>query len=141
MDFQRFSHFLQCLPGIPRPPRAAPESPRARARAGAWALARLDEPGSYGAFELANLISITGYAGMKSDERVGMAVETLIALQQANGQWPASARMRVPDPGDSNPDDCTNWTEGGRIEGAVVIDQRGIFTTATALRALTTFRG
>jgi hypothetical protein len=77
---------------------------------------------------------------MKSDERVGMAVETLIALQRANGQWPASARMRVPDPGDSNPDDRTNWTEGGRIEGAVVIDQRGIFTTATALRALTTFR-
>ena len=111
-----------------------------RERAGAWALARLDDPGSYGAFELANLIAIAVHAGVKSDEPVSKAVATLITLQEANGQWPASARMRVPDPGDQHPDDRTNWTEGGRIEGAIVIDQRGIFTTATALRALTSYR-
>jgi hypothetical protein len=113
---------------------------KSRERAGAWALARLEDSSWCGAFELANLIAITIHAGMKRDARVAMAVETLIALQENNGQWPASARMRVPDPGDSNPDDRTDWSEGGRIEGAIVIDQRGIFTTATALRALTSYR-
>jgi hypothetical protein len=114
---------------------------QARARAGAWALQRLENPGACGAFELANLIATLVHSSAMDDPRWAKALDALLALQESNGQWPASARMRVPDPGDPDPDRHGEWLEGGRIEGAVVVDQRGVFTTATALRALTAYRG
>jgi hypothetical protein len=114
---------------------------QSRDRAATWALNRLENPRSLDAFELANLITIVVHAGLQADERLRSGVLALLDLQNQNGQWPASARMRVPDPGDADPDQRAQWLEGGRIEGAVVIDQRGVFTTATALRALTSLRG
>jgi hypothetical protein len=42
----------------------------------------------------------------------------------------------VPHPEETDPDAVTDWTPGGRIEGAVVEDIRRVFTTATVVHAL-----
>jgi len=60
----------------------------------------------------------------------------LTGQQRADGSWAPSAYLRVPFPDDVSPWQRTEWVYGGRIEGSIVPDQWGIFTTATALDAL-----
>jgi hypothetical protein len=56
--------------------------------------------------------------------------------QREDGSWQPSARLRVPLPDDEHPDTYTGWISGGLIQGSIVFDSRGLFTTATVLRAL-----
>ena len=64
------------------------------------------------------------------------ALRELLDLQLANGSWPASARLRIPPPNLKNPAIIWNWHEQHDGIGGVVLDRQGVFTTATALRAL-----
>lgn len=64
------------------------------------------------------------------------AALSLLAWQRPDGAWPRSAQLRVPPPDVLVPNRFDGWVEGGRIEGAVVFDQNAIFTSATALLAL-----
>lgn len=70
------------------------------------------------------------------DGTVARLTAWLVGAQLSDGSWPSSARLRVPLPEDTNPDAFTGWVYGGRIEGAVVLDQRRVFTTVTVLAAL-----
>jgi len=107
-----------------------------RRRAGEWALERLESVDHANAFESANLIAIAAQCGLAAESATQAAVDRLVDMQRPDGGWDGHARMRVPDPGDPEPDARRDWLEGGRIEGAVVRDGRGLFTTATALHAL-----
>lgn len=64
------------------------------------------------------------------------AVACLLDLQRTDGSWPPSATLRVPSPDVTDPDTYEEWTLRGRIEGSIVMDERALFTTATALAAL-----
>ena len=57
------------------------------------------------------------------------AVLWLLANQRADGSWAPSARLRVPPPAAIDPEECP-------AETLVYLDRRRIFTTATALAAL-----
>jgi len=61
----------------------------------------------------------------------------LMELQLDDGSWPASARMRIPPLDSDHPDRRWNWDEHGTSFASIVLDQERIFTTATAVRALT----
>jgi hypothetical protein len=64
------------------------------------------------------------------------AAAWLSGQQRTDGSWEPSAYLRVPFPDDVSPWERTEWNYGGKIEGSIVLDQRGIFTTATVLNAL-----
>jgi hypothetical protein len=60
----------------------------------------------------------------------------LLALQLPNGSWPTSARLRIPPPYVRNPAMVWNWHEHHDGVASILLDRQAIFTTATALRAL-----
>jgi hypothetical protein len=60
----------------------------------------------------------------------------LLDLQLPNGSWPTSARLRIPPPNVKNPAMVWNWHEDLDGIGSILLDRQAIFTTATALRAL-----
>jgi hypothetical protein len=64
------------------------------------------------------------------------ALTQLLALQLDDGSWTASARLRVPPLDAQNPALRWNWDESGNGFGSIVLDQQRVFTTATAVRAL-----
>ena len=57
----------------------------------------------------------------------------LAALQEADGGWPSEPTMRIPRPGDVDPDRRRLVRLGG---GVVVADQHRTFTTAACVAAL-----
>jgi sporulenol synthase len=63
-------------------------------------------------------------------------LEELLALQMADGSWPASARLRIPPPSLKDPRLQWNWDERNPGIGSVLVDQFRVFTSATAVRAL-----
>jgi hypothetical protein len=100
-----------------------------------WAIAHLTSP-VLTAFETANLVLVSVTAGRTSDSVVTEAVKRLTATMRPDGSWNGGAYLRVPDPDDLTPDDRSEWIPGGHIEGAVVVDERRHFTTATVAHAL-----
>jgi len=64
------------------------------------------------------------------------ALQELLTQQLADGSWRASARLRIPPPNLKDPRIQWNWDEENPGIGSLLLDQRRIFTTATALRAL-----
>ncbi len=119
-------------------------------RAVAWAQARthaLSEKPT--PFELAWLLRILLLDGNLSAE-AGQCLDLLLSLQDANGAWRGSARLRIPRPDEPHPDQVEQWTRWFGITGDLKtpedtlrhtfsifsLDQRGIFTTATVLAAL-----
>ena len=70
-------------------------------------------------------------------------VQWLIQCQKPDGSWQPSARLRVPPPDLIDPESYKGWRFNGVGEGSIgtiVLDQQGIFTTATVLEALATVR-
>ena len=63
-------------------------------------------------------------------------VRWLLQHQNADGSWSPSAGLRVPPPEVAEPENYHHWVLHGSIEGAISLDQNGIFTTATVLQAL-----
>jgi hypothetical protein len=103
-------------------------------RAAGWLLAR--RPGGQGppgAFAAALSLSILLEArvgGPPLDEALG----ELLALQADDGGWPSAPIMRVPLPGDVDPD---RWRPVRLGTGLVVADQHRTFTSAACIAALT----
>jgi squalene cyclase len=100
-------------------------------------------------FELAWLLRILLLDGGLSAE-ASRCLDLLLSLQEANGAWRGSARLRIPRPDEPHPDRVEQWIRWFGTTGAAQnpeetlrrtftifsIDQRGIFTTATVLAAL-----
>ena len=101
-------------------------------------------------FELAWLLRILLLDGNLSSVEVDRCLNLLLSLQEQNGSWRGSARLRIPRPDEPHPDRVERWTRWfGTTAGSkdtedtlrrtftiFSIDQRGIFTTATVLAAL-----
>jgi hypothetical protein len=83
---------------------------------------------------LRTLLLAPGVPGAR--DAVQRATSWLCREQRADGSWQPSARLRVPFPDDEHPDTSTGWTYHGQVEGSIVFDGRGVFTTATVLRAI-----
>ena len=127
-----------------------PRTRKAIERAIAWACSRthiLSETST--PFELAWLLRILLLAGNRLTE-VQQCLDLLLSLQDQHGAWCGTARLRIPQPDESHPDNVEMWTRwfGVTVEiktpedilahtfTIFSLDQRGIFTTATALAAL-----
>jgi squalene-hopene/tetraprenyl-beta-curcumene cyclase len=95
-------------------------------RAAGWA--RSGTPADAGAFATALTLSILVDAGADTDR----AVERLLALQAEDGGWPSAPIMRIPYPGDTDPD----RPRGRGFRGLLVADQHRTFTTAACVAAL-----
>lgn len=104
------------------------------ARAVAWARDRAAR--ALPPFDLAWCIWLLARAAPAGDPAVTAGADRLAGQQRADGSWAPSARLRVPQPGDRDPERAVAWEPGGRTEGAVVVDRAGVFTTATAVHAL-----
>jgi hypothetical protein len=100
-------------------------------------------------FELAWLLRILLLDGNLSAE-ADQCLDLLLSLQDQNGAWRGSARLRIPRPDEPHPDQIERWTRWfGTTDSSrnteetlrrtftiFSLDQRGIFTTATVLAAL-----
>lgn len=60
----------------------------------------------------------------------------LITLQQPDGSWRSSARLRLPRPDIIDVESFTDWRLEEKSFGSVFLDSARLYTTATALRAL-----
>ena len=114
--------------------RAAEALPAARATAAGWARARLGAAGAVhsadgepSAWATAWCLRVLRHeTGFGADEE--RAVGWLLGAQQADGGWPASARLRVPMPGQLDPT--------GEERTINALDQNRVFTTAAVAAAL-----
>jgi squalene cyclase len=109
---------------------ATPDDVRAIEAAVAWARARPDRSS---AFTLACRIRI-----LRIDEPRLCAelAHALLRLQNADGSWPSSARIRIPPPDVVNPASIWNWDANRKDVYGVRADHARLFTTATVLNAL-----
>jgi squalene cyclase len=108
--------------------RAAEWAMRSQADDGAWSA-----PGAAtSAFATALSLSILLHAGA-SGPPVERAISSLVALQDDDGGWPSHPIMRIPLPGDRDPDGWRLVRLGG---GIVVRDQHRTFTSAACAAAL-----
>jgi hypothetical protein len=116
------------------------------ARAVAWGMSRLspqgcvatsDHPsGSPFATAWCLRLLLLGEADVAVREAIATVTDWLVQQQQADGSWVPSARLRVPYPDDLDPNQVDRWVYHGTIQGSLVFDQHGAFTTATVLQAL-----
>ena len=70
----------------------------------------------------------------RAGEPVERAISRLVALQHGDGGWPSHPIMRIPLPGDVDPDRRRRLVDLGR--GIVVADQHRTFTSAACVAAL-----
>ena len=114
---------------------AAEAVPAARTQAVAWAQARVDGSGAVtttagdpSAWATAWCVRILRFgATTEAHAALDRAVAWLAGAQEEDGSWPASARMRVPLPGQVDP--------AGDL-AANALDENRLFTTAAAAAAL-----
>jgi hypothetical protein len=90
-------------------------------------------PPGTSSFKLA--LRIIGISAAK--DHAEALLSRLLALQLADGSWASSARMRIPPLNLRHPDLRWNWDEASDGFGGIVLDRARVFTTATAVRALT----
>jgi squalene-hopene/tetraprenyl-beta-curcumene cyclase len=111
--------------------RAAEWAIRSQADDGAWSA-----PGAAtSAFATASSLSVLLDAGV-SGQPVERAISRLAALQEDDGGWPSHPIMRIPLPGDVDPDKRRLLRLGGPGRGVVVRDQHRTFTSAACVDAL-----
>jgi hypothetical protein len=111
--------------------------------------------GTMTVFDVACLVDLLARLGER--ERAVPLVRMLLAWQQPDGGWPASAALRLPDPHASTRASSPSDTSAERCHGTsqmhdasnqsrshdsvpVFADERRLFTTATALRTLSALR-
>jgi len=105
----------------------------AAGRAAEWvAGSRASDGVPPGAFATALSLSIL-LRGGASGRHVDAAARTLVALQDDDGGWPSEPIMRVPLPGNVDPQ---RWRPVRVAGGIVVRDQHRTFTTAACIAAL-----
>jgi hypothetical protein len=111
--------------------RAAEWATRSQGEDGAWSA-----PGAVtSAFATALSLSVIldARTGRQPVER---AILRLAALQEEDGGWPSHPIMRIPLPGDVDPDRRRRRRLGGLGRGIVVRDQHRTFTSAACVAAL-----
>ncbi len=97
-------------------------------RAATWALACLESPLGRSAFDPANLVPAVTTGGLASHPTSARTAEALAHEALEDGSWASGARLKVPAPDGS----------GGVVDQA--LDVTRVFTTATVLHGLTTWR-
>lgn len=111
-------------------------------RAGEWVIRGQDKDGGWSApgaassaFATALSLSVlvTAEASRPPVER---AIHRLASLQQEDGGWPSHPIMRIPLPGDCDPDHRRRWRPVRLASGVVVQDQHRTFTSAACVAAL-----
>jgi squalene-hopene/tetraprenyl-beta-curcumene cyclase len=105
------------------------------AHAAEWVLRSQEADGAWnatGAFATALSLSVLARAraGRRSLDR---AIARLVALQDADGGWPSEPIMRIPLPGDTDPDKPRLVSLG---RGMIFRDQHRTFTSAACIAAL-----
>ena len=117
------------------------------ARAGDWALRTQDEDGGWrapgvgtSAFATAMCLSLLVTVGADR-QPIDAAVRRLVSLQNEDGGWPSHPIMRIPMPGERNPDRVKPWRLGGRRGGVLIEDQHRTFTSAACMTALSRAAG
>jgi squalene-hopene/tetraprenyl-beta-curcumene cyclase len=109
-------------------------------RAAEWALRGQAGDGAWSAPGAATSAFATGLSlavllrAATSGHAVERAVSRLAALQEGDGGWPSHPILRIPPPGDVEPDRRRRLRLGGR--GIVVEDQHRTFTSAVCVAAL-----
>jgi len=63
----------------------------------------------------------------------------LVGCQLPNGAWPVMPILRIPPPNVTDVMSVKNWRPDRKGAGAVIRDDAGVFTAASALRALSAF--
>ena len=111
-------------------------------RAAGWAARRQSDDGGWSApgaatsaFATALSLSVLLSAGA-SGGRVEKAISRLAALQDDDGGWRSHPIMRIPLPGDVDPDRRRRLRPGWVGRGVVVRDQHRTFTSAACVAAL-----
>ena len=74
--------------------------------------------------------------GVRMRPLVLASLADLMRRQEGDGSWEPSATLRIPPPGVVDPEKYHSWVRGARGGGAVQVDQRACYTTATVLTAL-----
>jgi hypothetical protein len=69
-------------------------------------------------------------------ESIRRGVEWLLTEQLADGSWNSHHILRIPHPSTMEPWKQPNWNRDGKAINAVIKDHRRLYTTATALTAL-----
>ena len=117
------------------------------ARAGEWALRTQHEDGGWAApgvetsaFATAMCLCVLVTVGADRGP-IDAAVRRLVSLQHEDGGWPSHPIMRIPLPGDRNPDRAKPWRSGRRGRGVLIEDQHRSFTTAACVTALSRAAG
>jgi squalene-hopene/tetraprenyl-beta-curcumene cyclase len=117
------------------------------ARAGEWALRTQHADGGWGtpgtaasAFATALCLSVLANVGADR-QAINAAVRRLVSLQNEDGGWPSYPIMRIPLPGDRDPDRTQPWRVGRRHRGVLIEDQHRTFTSAACVTALSRAAG
>jgi squalene cyclase len=111
--------------------RAAEWAIRSQADDGGWSTIGI----ATSAFATALSLSVLVHASADR-QPIERAIVRLAGLQEEDGGWPSHPIMRIPLPGDVDPDRRRRWRFGALRRGIVVRDQHRTFTTATCLTAL-----
>lgn len=74
--------------------------------------------------------------GIGHSDVIERGAEWLIASQMADGGWAGHHILRIPHPATTEPWKQDEWRRDGTAIGALIMDHRRLFTTATALSAL-----
>ena len=112
---------------------------RALSQAAEWAISTQAPDGGWstpaaGTSAFATALCLQLLANAKaSGQCIHNAVCRLAALQDEDGSWPSYPIMRIPLPGDRDPDGTRRWRFHG---GIVVPDQHRTFTSAACVAAL-----
>ncbi len=64
------------------------------------------------------------------------ALNWILRNQRQDGSWQPSTTLRIPPPDVIEPAEYQSWIINGRGGGSIVLDNQGIFTTSTVLKAL-----
>ena len=117
------------------------------ARAAEWAIRTQNEDGGWSgpgtvtsAFATALSLSVLVNAGADR-ERIRAAVDRLTLLQDGDGGWPSHPIMRIPMPGDRDPDRSRRRRFRARPGGVLIPDQHRTFTSAACVGALSRVAG
>jgi hypothetical protein len=105
-------------------------------RAVKWAIERQSSSARRSPFASAYRLQILAASGSRAEAEARDCIESLLELQNSDGSWPASSRLRIPPPGVVDPDKYSPWSETARGGGAIIVDRGRKFTTATVLSAL-----
>ena len=116
-------------------------------RAAEWAVRTQNEHGGWSApgavtSAFATALCLSVLVNAHADrEPIRAAVDRLVLLQDGDGGWPSHPIMRIPMPGDRDPDRSGRRRFRARPGGVLIRDQHRTFTSAACVAALSRAAG